>query len=73
MFFLKQILGTTDFAVVHMGLIVSDCVHEIEKNDTMFITQSENNITIAEDILHKLCPNDCMQQGNCVDGMTTDS
>ena len=56
-----------------MGLIVSDCVHEIEKNDTMFVTQSEHDVPIAGEMLSKLCPNDCMQQGDCVDGTTGDS
>ena len=64
-----QITGTTDFASVQRDTIISVCLEELGKNETLATLVSDSGTqSVLEELLASVCPGDCSDHGVCTEG-----
>ncbi|RUS80662.1 hypothetical protein EGW08_011566, partial [Elysia chlorotica] len=60
-------LDTEEFAKSAVDNIVIRCLIHLEVNTTLWIRENQS-VTLNMDVLDKVCPEDCNNQGNCSKG-----
>ena len=66
---LCQTSGTTDFVMGGIDAITSQCSAEINRNVTLLNSEANSEERdILNQLLPRLCPSECNDQGDCVNG-----
>ena len=63
-----QMCACTDFSATHMEDLLSTCQREVSKNMTYYEYNSDTGRFEPPAILDLICPVNCMDRGECVDG-----
>ena len=58
----------TDFSATHMEDLLSTCQREVSKNMTYYTFNADTGRFEPPAILDLICPVNCMDRGECVDG-----
>ncbi|XP_055956721.1 uncharacterized protein LOC126816364 isoform X1 [Patella vulgata] len=64
-----QLTGNNTFSLAAMSSIRSQCVHELNSNETFFVPAIPGQPPIYDLISAVTCPGECTQQGSCIDGI----
>ncbi|KAK6194475.1 hypothetical protein SNE40_000103 [Patella caerulea] len=64
-----QLTGNNTFSLAAMSSIRSQCIHELNSNETFFVPSIPGQPPIYDLISAVTCPGECTQQGSCIDGI----